>query len=55
MCFKLSLYWKQKILLEWDSEGSKSYLECLSRVRFSMGKSLGRCLIGKWGRLLGIR
>src|SRR6266404_2489170 len=43
------------MLLEWDSEGSKSYLERLRGVSCSIGKSLGSCLIGKRGRLLGIQ
>ena len=43
------------MLLERDSAGLKSYLDHLSRVRSLMGKSFGRHLIGKWGRLLGIR
>ena len=43
------------MLCEWGSVGSKLYLEHLSRVSFSIGKSFGRCLIGKWGRSLGIR
>src|SRR6266436_1554499 len=55
MCLELSLYQKRKMLLEQDSEGSKSYLERLRVVSCSIGKSLGSCLIGKWGRSLGIR
>ncbi len=43
------------MLLERDSEGSKLYLDRLRGVSCSIGKSLGRRLIGKWGRLLGIR
>jgi len=43
------------MLLEQDSEGSKSYLERLRGVSCSIGKSLGRCLIGKQGRSLGIQ
>src|SRR6266403_485700 len=52
---ELSLYRKWKMLLERDSEGSKSYLERLRGVSCSIGKSLGSCLIGKRGRSLGIR
>ncbi len=37
-----------------DSEGSKSKLDHLRGVSSLRGKSLGRRLIGKWGRLLGI-
>src|SRR6266446_7173454 len=55
MCLELSLYQKRKMLLEQDSEGSKSYLERLRGVSCSIGKSLGSCLIGKRGRSLGIR
>src|SRR6266436_4613368 len=54
-CVELSLYRKRKMLLERDSEGSKSYLERLRGVSCSIGKSLGSCLIGKRGRSLGIR
>src|SRR6266478_1220440 len=43
------------MLLERDSEGSKSYLECLRGVSCSIEKSLGSCLIGKRGRSLGIQ
>src|SRR6266403_4384134 len=43
------------MLLERDSVGSKSYLERLRGVSCSIGKSLGSCLMGKRGRLLGIR
>src|SRR6266436_6778349 len=43
------------MLLEQDSEGSKSYLERLRGVSCLIGKSLGSCLIGKRGRSLGIR
>src|SRR6266403_5520978 len=55
MCVELSLYRKRKMLLEQDSEGSKSYLERLRGVSCLIGKSLGSCLIGKRGRSLGIR
>src|SRR6266481_4469769 len=55
MCLELSLYRKRKMLLEWDSEGLKSYLERLRGVSCSIGKFLGSCLIGKRGRSLGIR
>src|SRR6266403_3207447 len=55
MCLELSLYRKRKMLLERDSEGSKSYLERLRGVSCSIGKSLGSCLIGKRGRSLGIQ
>src|SRR6266436_4838467 len=54
-CLELSLYQKRKMLLERDSEGLKSYLECLRGVSCLIGKSLGSCLIGKWGRSLGIQ
>src|SRR6266446_2423369 len=43
------------MLLERDSEGSKSYLEHLRGVSCSIGKFLGSCSIGKRGRSLGIR
>ncbi len=43
------------MLWERGSEGSKSYLERLRGVRSLRGKSLGRRLIGKRGRSLGIR
>ena len=43
------------MLWERGSEGSKSYLERLRGVRFLVGKSFGRRLIGKQGRSLGIR
>ncbi len=43
------------MLCEQGLVGSKSYLECLSGVSFSIGKSFGRRLIGKQGRSLGIR
>jgi len=42
------------MLWEQGLAGSKSYFERLSGVSFSIGKSAGRRLIGKWGRLLGI-